>query len=72
MRFFLLSNGIVLTESLAQKYFGRESALNQILKTSMFDGVVVGILEDFPENTHLDAYLMIPTQTASSEFEFLG
>ena len=67
---FSTPNGIVITESLSEKYFGRESALGQTLRTNMFEGTVVGVLEDFPENTHMEAYLMLPTQTASAMFSW--
>lgn len=67
---FSAPNGLVITESLAEKYFGRESALGQTLKTNILEGPVVGVLRDFPENTHLDAYLMLPNQTAAASFQW--
>ncbi|PHN01944.1 ABC transporter permease [Flavilitoribacter nigricans] len=67
-KIFSTPNGVVITERLSEKYFGRESALGQPLHTNMFEGTVVGVLEDFPENTHMEGYLMLPTQTASAIF----
>lgn len=67
---FSTPNGLLITQSLAEKYFGRESALDQPLKTNEFEGTVVGVLEDFPENTHMEAYLMLPTQTAAAAFRW--
>lgn len=67
---FSTANGVVITESMAEKYYGRSSALQQTLHTNYFDGVVVGVLEDFPEHTHMEGYLMLPTQTASAVFSW--
>jgi putative ABC transport system permease protein len=67
---FASTNGMVITEALAEKYFGRQPALHQNLHTNYFDGIVVGILENFPENTHMDGYVMLPTPTASAVFDF--
>lgn len=67
---FTTPNAVVITESLSEKYFGRETALGQTLRTNIFEGVVMGVLEDFPDNTHMEGYLMVPTQTASSMFSW--
>lgn len=67
---FTTPNAVVITESLSEKYFGRESALGQSLRTNIFEGVVMGVLADFPENTHMEGYLMLPTQTASAIFQW--
>ncbi len=45
---------IVLTESLAQKYFGNENALGQMVTVeNAVELKVVGIIRDLPETTHL-------------------
>lgn len=67
---FSTPNGVVITESLSEKYFGRESALGQTLRTNILEATVVGVLEDFPENTHLEAFMMFPTQTNSANFDW--
>ena len=61
-------NAIILTETLARKYFGDRDPLHQTLKTNIFEGWVAGIMEDFPSNTHLYADLIIPPQTAAAIF----
>ena len=49
------NNGIVLTESIALKYFGTENPLNKtmnvIFEDKKFDVVVTGIAADFPKNS---------------------
>ncbi|MFC2128965.1 ABC transporter permease, partial [Bacteroidota bacterium] len=44
----------VLTESLAEKYFGSEDPLNKIITfNDTIDFTVSGIIEDIPDNSHL-------------------
>ena len=49
---------IILTESLAQKCFPNQDAMNQIVYVSVLDTIapftVKGIMADFPSNTHLE------------------
>lgn len=48
-------NSIVMTRSMAEKYFGQESALGKILKDAEGDAIKVSaVIEDLPRNTHLD------------------
>ncbi len=67
---FSQANGILLTETLKEKYFGTQSALGKTLKTTWFDAIVAGVIEDFPPNTHLEGDFFFPTQTASSSFDW--
>ena len=43
---------IVLTESMAKKYFGNEDPLGQTLKMDYDNYKVTGVMEDVPENSH--------------------
>jgi putative ABC transport system permease protein len=43
---------IVLTESMAKKYFGNEEPLGQTLKMDYDNYKVTGVMEDVPENSH--------------------
>jgi putative ABC transport system permease protein len=46
--------GILITQAMAKKYFGNESALNKTFKKNHKDDfTVVGVLADIPENSHL-------------------
>lgn len=65
---------VVLTESLARKYFGDEPPLGQSMYTSWFGtGVTVtGIIRDFPANSHLDPPLLFSLSTAFSAMEDLN
>ncbi len=63
-------NGIVLTKSTKELYFGNKEALGQILKTTYGDYPVVGVLDDFPENSHLENLVFLTTQMASEVFEW--
>lgn len=63
---FSQPKGILLTKTLKERYFGSLPALNKTLKTNLFEGVVAGVMEDFPANTHLYAEFMAPTQTVAA------
>ncbi|PZR24569.1 MAG: cell division protein FtsX, partial [Azospira oryzae] len=43
---------IVLTQSMAKKYFGNEDPLGQTLKMDYDNYKVTGVMEDVPENSH--------------------
>lgn len=61
---------IVLTESMARKYFGTEEALGKILtirEPSYTRSIeVTGIMKDFPANSHLIIHHLISYSTLSS------
>lgn len=63
-------NTVVLTESLAQKYFAGVSALNKELFTSIQSFVVGAVIEDIPELSHLSFNLLVPEHTAGSYFRW--
>lgn len=45
---------LVLTESMARKYFGEEEAMGKVLKIEgQYDFQVTGVLADLPRNSHL-------------------
>ncbi|MFT5886434.1 MAG: putative ABC transport system permease protein [Arcticibacterium sp.] len=46
------SNGIVLTKTIKEKYFGKEPALGKILKTGYGEHPIVAVFDDFPVNSH--------------------
>lgn len=64
-------NKIVLTESTAKKLFGTEEAFGQTLdfqstggwQTRQINGVVVGIMEDLPKNSHLQFEALVSMDT---------
>jgi putative ABC transport system permease protein len=43
---------IVLTESMAKKYFGEEDPVGQMIKMDYDNFTVTGVVEDVPENSH--------------------
>ena len=56
-----LPNSIILTASMARKYFGEEEALGKTLATEDGGGfVVTGVIEDFPGNSHMNGDFFIP------------
>lgn len=46
-------NTVVLTKTIAEKYFGDEDAMNKTIKISGYDYLVTGVMEDFPVNSHM-------------------
>jgi putative ABC transport system permease protein len=55
------ADGIVLTESMAKKYFGTENPVGQVLRKDKNSNVVVtGVIADVPANSHLQFDYIIP------------
>ena len=63
---------MVLSESIAEKYFGQD---NPIGKSLIVDGEhnaqVTGVFKDTPQNTHLSANILISMETGKSVFNQL-
>ena len=58
-------NSIVLTESMAKKYFGTEEPLGKILNLNNSDDLTVsGIIKDVPQNSHFHFDFLLPIQRA--------
>ncbi|MEI9920983.1 MAG: ABC transporter permease [Bacteroidota bacterium] len=54
-------NSVVITESMAKKYFGEEQALGKLLNfNGRTDLEVTGVLKDLPPNTHIQFDFLIP------------
>ncbi len=53
---FLDNTSVVLTQSMAQKYFGDQNPVGEILEldSADYNFKVVAVIEDLPENTHLE------------------
>lgn len=52
---------IVLTETIANKYFDKEEALNKILKIGAEDHTVTGVIRDLPRHTDLKFQALLST-----------
>lgn len=67
----ILPNSIVLTETAAQKYFGTQPALGQLLRVEK-DTVfytVTGIVEDAPSNSHIQFDMLASLTTYAKMIE---
>lgn len=51
---------IVITESMAKKYFADESPIGKVLESEAVDVIVTGVLEDIPKNSTLQFNVVIP------------
>ncbi len=58
---------IVLTEQSARKIFGNQSPIGQTLRREDSDFQVTGIIEDVPENSHLQFDALISMSTVTTE-----
>lgn len=63
-------NGIILTKSLKEIYFGQEEAIGEILNTGYGNYPIVGVLKDFPENSHLESFVFFSSQMSSEVFSW--
>ncbi|MCB0669127.1 MAG: ABC transporter permease, partial [Saprospiraceae bacterium] len=50
---------IVLTESIAKSFFGNEDPMGKFLRRDTIDYKVTGVLEDVPENSHLQFDILL-------------
>ena len=54
-------DGIVITEDLATKYFGKDNPLGKVLRKDNHEDVVVtGVLANIPTNSHLQFDMLVP------------
>jgi ABC-type antimicrobial peptide transport system permease subunit len=54
-------NAIVITEEIAQKYFGRENPIGKVLTMdNRLDFSVTGIIQNIPSNSHLQFDMVVP------------
>jgi putative ABC transport system permease protein len=67
---FRQPNSVVLTESTAEKYFGKSNPIGKIIRYNRkTDLTVTGIMKNIPGNTHLQFDMVIPMSSAKT---FLG
>jgi putative ABC transport system permease protein len=59
-------NSVVVTETMAKKYFGNEDPVGQMLKMDDNEFKVTGVMEDVPENSHFRFSNLISFSTWSS------
>jgi ABC-type antimicrobial peptide transport system permease subunit len=66
---------VILTESEAQKYFGKSAAVGKTIKVDSTIYTIQGVIKDYPDNSSfrfdiffsLDAYLSNPSQRSNEE-----
>ncbi|MDR6943210.1 ABC transporter permease [Mucilaginibacter pocheonensis] len=64
------SNSIVLTETLAKKYFGKSNAMGQLIKLNNdLNLKVTGVIKDLPGNTSMPLNFLVSLQTISKRLE---
>lgn len=54
------NNSLIVSSSLAKKYFGTEEAIGKVLVSGKDNFVVTGVMEDFPKNSSLDYNMLFP------------
>jgi putative ABC transport system permease protein len=63
-------NSVVLTESIARKYFGEKNAMGQIINLdNQFDLKVTGLIKDVPGNTHLPFLFAVSFETVKKDLK---
>jgi len=64
-------NTVILTESLAEKYFGIEPAIGKVIRLgNKTDVKITGIIKDSPKNTHLPYTMMVSSSTLKTFLDF--
>ena len=63
-------NSVVLTETVAKKYFGKKEAMGQVLNlNNQFDLKVTGLIKDPPGNTHLPFSMLVSFETVRKDMK---
>jgi putative ABC transport system permease protein len=63
-------NSVVLTSSMAKKYFGTESVMGKVLHMDpLGDMMVSGILKDVPDNSHFHFDFLVPIRKFSGNID---
>ncbi|HVV03091.1 MAG TPA: ABC transporter permease [Puia sp.] len=63
-------DGVVITEALATKYFGKDDPLGKVLRKDNHEDVVVtGVLAPIPTNSHLQFDMLVPMTSPGIERE---
>lgn len=66
-------NSIVLTESIAQKYFGKQEALGQVINLNNQHNLkVTGVVKDIPGNTHFPFNFLVSFETIRKQKQDQG
>ncbi|HTE33209.1 MAG TPA: ABC transporter permease, partial [Chryseolinea sp.] len=63
-------HSIVITERIAQKYFGTEPALGKILQVNEDGYKVTGVLKNVPENSHLKFDILLSLSTLGDRWGY--
>jgi putative ABC transport system permease protein len=62
-------NQVILSENVAKKYFGKNSAIGQMLMLdNKIDMQVAGIMRDWPSNSHLVPSMLVSYPSLSKEY----
>ncbi len=63
-------NTVVLTESIARKYFGQKEAIGQVINlNNQFELKVTGLIRELPGNTHLPFLFLVSLKTIEKDLE---
>jgi len=60
-------NTVVISETTARKYFGKDDPVNKTLNINDQDYIVTGIMEDMPKNSHFYAQIFASMKTFEKE-----
>ncbi|CAA9496119.1 MAG: Acidobacterial duplicated orphan permease (function unknown) [uncultured Segetibacter sp.] len=63
-------NTVVLTESIARKYFGEKEVIGRVINlNNQFDLKVTGLIKDQPGNTHMPFLFLVSLKTIDKELQ---
>ena len=62
-------DNLVVTESIATKYFGETDIVGQTLYTNVYEGTIAGVIKDFFPNSHIDIEVIHTEPTWAREID---
>lgn len=69
---FTDNNSVIITSSVAKKYFGNEDAMGKVLVSGKDNFTVTGVIEDFPENSTINYNMLFPMSLYAKNFQGNG
>jgi len=64
------THSVILTQSTAKKYFGKEDPMGKVLhEDGLGDVIVAGIVKDVPKNAHFHFDLLVPVRTFTGDID---
>ena len=66
---------VILTQSISEKVFGDQNPLGKVINVGIYDKcdmTIKAVIEDLPDNSHINANIFVPTSNKYFEFDYIS